>query len=64
MIRVTVQTEKRMRAITELAQAINKLATALAVTPQVHVTDCSLAEGAISVNTAPEITDTSIMRID
>ena len=37
-ITVTVQTEKRMAAITELAQAINKVADALRYSPEINIT--------------------------
>jgi len=65
-IQVTVQTEKRLRAITELAQAINKLADALKIATQVVVTDCQFSghDVAVNVDTAEEVTETTIMEID
>ena len=64
-IRVTIQTEDRMQAITELAQAINKLAGALSATPSVHITDSifSTPDTAISIDTSPEVSETTVHRI-
>ena len=66
-IQVTVQTEERLRAITELAQAINKLAGALGAGTQVTVTDCQFFSGygvAVNIDTEEEITETTIVEID
>ena len=65
-IQVTVQTEERLRAITELARAINKLAGALGVGTQVMVTNCRLSRHGIAVNvdTAEEVTETIVREID
>ena len=65
-IQVTVQTEKRLRAITELAQAINKLAEALGVSTQVKITDCQFSKNDIAVNvdTAEDVTETTVVEID
>jgi len=65
-IQVTVQTEKRLHAITELAQAINKLAGALKVGMQVMVTDCQFSgqDIAINIDTAEEVTETTVVEID
>ena len=65
-IQVTVQTEERLRAITELAQAINKLADALSVGTQVTITDCRFSGHniAVSVDTAEEVTETMVTEID
>lgn len=64
-IQVTVQTEERLRAITELAQAINKLAGALKVSTQVTITDCQFSghDVAVNVDTAEEVTETTIREI-
>ena len=65
-IQVTVQTEKRLCAITELAQAINKLAGALSIGTHVAVTDCRFSgyNTAVNVDTAEEVTETTVMVID
>lgn len=65
-IQVTVQTEKRLRAITELAQAINKVADALRVGTQVIVTDCQFSgqDIAVNIDTTEEVTETMIVEID
>ena len=65
-IQVTVQTEKRLHAITELAQAVNKLAGALGIGTQVMVTDCQFSghDIAISIDTAEEVTETTVMKVD
>jgi hypothetical protein len=67
-IRVTVQEVDRMAAITELAQAINKVASALSVTPSVFVTDnVFYATEADSVgmviDTTPEVTETTVYEV-
>ena len=65
-IQVTVQNEKRLSAITELAQAINKLASALGVGTHITITDCQFGGHGIGINvdTEEEITETTVMEID
>ena len=65
-IQVTVQTEERLHAIMELAQAINKIADALRVGTQVTVTDCRFSgyDTMINVDTAEEVTETTVVEID
>ena len=65
-IQVTVQTEERLRAIMELAQAINKLAGALSISTHVAVTDCRFSgpDIGISIDTADDVTETTVVVID
>ena len=64
-IRVTVQTADRMKAITELAQAVNELAGALSATASVYITDNVFnATGVgISIDTEPEVTETTVYKV-
>ncbi|NIV28302.1 MAG: hypothetical protein GWN58_01950 [Anaerolineae bacterium] len=62
-IQVTVQTAQRLRAITELAQAVNVLAQALNMAPQVYITRCHIESGdgvGISIDCADEVHETMI----
>ena len=61
-IQVTVQTERRLQAITELAQAINKLAGALNVGTQVMITDCRFS-GAVNIDTVEDVIETTIVEV-
>ena len=66
-IKVTVQTEKRLQAITNMAIAIKHLAKALGIGTHVAITDCTIvnsAENGISVNTTEETTETKIEKIE
>lgn len=65
-IQVTVQTEERLCAITELAHAINKLAGALSVGIHIAVTDCHFSgpDIAIGIDTADDVTETTVVVID
>ena len=52
-VQVTIFDSDRLQAITELAQAINKLAAALTATPSVQVSDCLFSgPGGIVIDTA------------
>jgi len=57
MVKVTIQREDRLKAITELCGAINKVAGALNQVPKVEIKDCSFD---CSVNDEPIVViDTS-----
>jgi hypothetical protein len=61
-VRVTVQEVDRLMAITELARAINKLATALSATPFISIRDNIFhdTDPAIQVDTDPDVRKTMI----
>ena len=63
-IRVTVQTEERLKAINNLSFAIKKVAEALAEGTHVTISDCTFyssdAEPAVSVDTTQETKETLI----
>ena len=51
---LNIEEAQRMRAITEIAMAINKLANALCATPDVTIKDCAfgnISEAGISIKT-------------
>lgn len=68
-IQVTVQTEKRLHAITELSEAIKYVARALSLPPQVIISNNVIKAGenasAIEINSEDvEITETKIIETD
>lgn len=66
-IKVTVQTEKRMEAINNMAMAINKLSDALTTGTRVHLTGCNFynTEGsAVNIETLDEVTETLVYKTD
>ena len=66
-IKVTVQTQDRLEAITELSRAIHVVAKALASQTQIAISDCRLSfmedEPAINIDTQEEITETIIHEV-
>ena len=66
-IQITVQEHDRLATIAELAQAVNKLASALYVGVVVNVSGCQfdgIGDGtAISIDTQPDVTETMIQEI-
>ena len=61
-VRVTVQTEKRLSAITELSIAIRNVAEALSAQAVVNISDCTFSNNDIGANidTAEEVTETMV----
>ena len=66
-IQVTVQEHDRLSAITELAQAVNKLASALLTGVVVNISGCQFdgtgGGTGISIDTQPDVTETMIQEI-
>lgn len=64
-IKVTVQTEERLKAINNLSIAIRKVAEALAAGTTVEIRDNTFQGGdpAISVDTGEEVSETKIEKI-
>ena len=64
-IKVTVQTEKRMTAITNLAIAVKELSKALGVGTHVTISGCTIhgGEPAINIDTQEEVTETMIEKV-
>ena len=64
-IKVTVQTEKRLEAITALAMAIKHTAMALSTGTHVSIIDSTFNGGdpAVNIDTAEEVTKTEIVEI-
>jgi hypothetical protein len=64
MIKVTVQREDRLAAITKLSSAIEKVATALSTCPEVVISnchfECSENSDGVCIDTADEVTRTEI----
>ena len=64
-IRITVQTEKRMTAISNLAIAVKELSRALGVGTHVSLTGCNFSGGdpAVNIDTHEDVTDTIIEKV-
>ena len=67
-IRVTVQETDRLKAITQLSEAIVEVAKALSATPQIAITGCYI-EGVkdgvgIKIDTTTDAMETTIERLD
>ena len=64
-IKVTVQTEKRLKAIWDLSEAIKHVAIALSAGTHVDITDNTFNGGnpAVSIATAEEIFETMVEKI-
>ena len=64
-IRITVQTEKRMTAISNLAIAVKELSRALGVGTHVNLTGCNFSGGdpAVNIDTHEDVTDTIIEKV-
>lgn len=65
-IKVTVQRENRLNAISDLASAVKYVAMALSQSPCVTITNNVLqgSDPAISVDTADDVTETQIKETD
>ena len=61
-IEVKVQTEKRMKAITNLSIAVMEVAKALNRPTEVHITECVFNDGdpAISIDSEQDVGETII----
>ncbi|KKM60024.1 hypothetical protein LCGC14_1545950 [marine sediment metagenome] len=64
MIKVTVQTEKRLHAITMLASATEQLALALQAGTKVDIRNNTITGGGIDIDTAEKVTRTEIAEVD
>ena len=64
-IKVTVQTEKRLAAISDLAIAIKHVAIALSAGTHVSITDNIFNDGApsVAINTHESVTETKIEKL-
>ena len=64
-VKVTVQTEKRLAAISDLAKAIKHTARALSLGTHASVVNCQFTGGdpAINIDTAEEVTKTEIVEL-
>ena len=64
-LKVTVQTEKRLAAISDLAEAVKHVAMALSTGTHVNIMDCVFNGGdpAVSIDTAEEVTKTEIVNL-
>ena len=65
-IEVTVQTEERMAAITELSKAINRVAIALSTPPQITISNVHIenSDPGIKIDTTEGVTETIIKEIE
>ena len=65
MVKVTVQREDRLRAITTLSEAIKFLAQALNTAPNVYVTNCSVtgSDVGIQIDTEDRVDRTQILTV-
>jgi len=64
-IKVTIQTEKRLKAISDLAEAIKHTAQALSLPTQVTISGCHFqnTETAISIDATEEVKETLIQEV-
>jgi len=67
-IKITVQTEQRMEAITNMAKAIYELSKALGVGTHVAISDCNFRNVAngpvINIDAAEKVTETTVEKFD
>jgi hypothetical protein len=65
-IKVTVQTEKRLDVISNLAVAVKELSKALGIGTHVSLTNCTFSGGdpAVSIDTSEETTETIIEKTE
>ena len=65
MVKVTVQREDRLRAITVLSETVRELARALNTAPQVFVTNCTVnnSEVGIRIDTEDNVDRTQILTV-
>lgn len=64
-IKVTVQTEDRLRAINNLSIAVRRVAEALLIGTNVTIKDCKIKNNgtAINIDTSENVTETKIERV-
>ena len=64
-IKVTIQTEDRLKAINNLSQAVSDVAKALLVGTHVEVSNCTFnnAETGIVIDTADDVTENTVTEL-